>query len=136
MFPSGIDIAVSQHIRNQVDIAGLLVQGGAIGTAQLVGRNFLKSSNPGCIFFYKVFHGTHRHAPILQGEEEGVFMSLRREHMFPLFQIIQQGRPHLFTEIDDRLLTSLAQDSDPVHIKVYILDIQSHTLRHSDSCPQ
>ena len=51
-----VDVAVSQNIRNQVNIAGLLIQIGAKGGSQLVRTDLFERRNDGGILFYQIFN--------------------------------------------------------------------------------
>ena len=46
-----VDILVSKHVCYQIDIAGLLIQSGAVGTSQFMWCNLFQGRNTGGVFF-------------------------------------------------------------------------------------
>jgi hypothetical protein len=64
----GVHILVAQHVRHQVDIAGLVIEIGAEGAAQLVGTQvFFQRRCLRGVFLDHHLHGTYGNAPVLKG---------------------------------------------------------------------
>ena len=70
-----VHVLVSQHIRHQVDVSGLLVEGCAVGAAELMGRDLLVRRDLAGIFLHHVLHCLDTHTALLGGEEEGVLVA-------------------------------------------------------------
>ena len=64
----GVDIGMTQGIRNQVDVLGFMIEARGIGAAQLMGTHALfQRYGNGAILFYHDLNGALRYAPALQG---------------------------------------------------------------------
>ena len=93
-----------------------------------MGSDLLQRGQPGGIFFHQIFHRTHGHPAILEGEEKGVLVAIHGEYLLPLLQIVQKGCLHLLAKIDHSLISPFPADFNPTDIKVHILQIQAHAL--------
>ena len=69
MLSRGIHILMSENIRHEIDIAGFPVKRSAIGTAQLVGRDFFQIRHKMRIFFNHQLHSPDTDTFFLQGQE-------------------------------------------------------------------
>ena len=56
--------------------------------------------------------------------------------MFALIQVGEKRFLHLFPKIDDVLVSTLASHLDCEIIKIYVADIQTDTLRHTNTGSQ
>ena len=127
-----IYVFMAQNIGNQVNITGFLVQCGSIGTAKFMRRNLFGCGNMAGIFPNQIFYSLYTDSPALGRVEERMLMSGQRDYSLPYGKIIFQSLPYFISEIDDHLIAAFAGYFNAVHMEIYILQIQSHTLRYPD----
>ena len=66
MLSRRIHVAVTENIRNNIDISRLTIERRAVGRAEFVRRDLFERGNDPGIFFHEIFHGAHGNAAILQ----------------------------------------------------------------------
>ena len=133
MFAGRIDVLVSQDIRNQVDVPRRSVQAGSVGTAQLMGSDLFEGGGQSRVFFDKVFDGADRDPPVLEGEEEGMFMTGHRSNPPADLKVVLQCPLNFLTEVNDCLIPALSDNTDSVVSEINIFDIKSNALGDTDS---
>lgn len=133
MLAGGIDGRVSQHVRHQVNIAGLVVEVGGIGAPQLVGTDFrLQGRRYGGVFFDEILHGPLGDPPALQAQEQGVLMTGDGFDSVPFIHIVRQRFRHFGREVEDDLVSALPGYYEGVVFQVHVADIHADALADAD----
>ena len=89
VFARRVDVRMSQHIGNEINISCFTVKIGAEGAAELMRADFLLERRGNRrIFFDHVFNGALRDPPPLNRQKEGVFMAGKRLDFLALRQIV------------------------------------------------
>ena len=129
----GIDVIMAEHICDEVDVAGFLIEIRAIGGAQLMRCDMLRRCDGFRIFLYHILDGAYAHALHAKGEEESVLMARLRGLVLPPLDIRTQCIFDFVAEIDGDLLAALAMDMDAIVVEVNVIYIETHALRNTDA---
>ena len=132
VLPSCIDIFVSQHIRDQVDIPGLPVKPGPVRAAKFMGRDLFQGRYDTAVFSDQVLHSPDCDPPVLQGKKKRVLMTVFRDHGHPLLHVILQGAGYFPAKIYDRLITAFTMDFQGPVFEINILQVQADAFRNTD----
>ena len=123
---------MAEDVRDEVDVAGGAVEARAVGAAELVGRDVLEGGHLLRVLLDQVLDSADGDAAVLQGEEEGVLVSVFRKDLLAFLEICLQRLPDLVAEIDDRVVAALAVDPDPVLAEIDVLQVQADALADAD----
>ena len=122
-----------QNVRYKVNIAGFLIQGCAICTAEFMGRYFFGSCDLAGVLFDHIFDCLHAHTFTLSRVEESMFMSGERSDTFAYLQIAFQSFFNFFTKINNHFVATFSGDFNSIIFKIYIFNIKTDTFRYTDS---
>ena len=116
-----INIRVSQHICHQIDIPCFLIEVCTKGASQFVGGDFFQCNAIG-IFFYHILHRSHANAFALAGKEEGRFIVLFRQRIFPFFQIFFQSLTDFIAVVQEYFVAAFSCDFYGIILEIQIFD--------------
>ncbi|MPN51663.1 hypothetical protein SDC9_199312 [bioreactor metagenome] len=132
----GVDVLVSQHVRNDVNVPRLLIKHGAVCAPQFVRGHFFQRDGRRAVFFNQIFHGTHRQAGFLKRKEQRLFVAFGGLNGFPVFDIAKEGGGDFVGEIQNDLPAAFPGDFKTVDRKIEVVDIQSNELADADAGSQ
>lgn len=89
----GVDIGMSQRVRDQINILGFVIQPRSVGASQLMGAHALfERDSDGTVLFDHELDGALRDAAALQGKKKRVFIRLDgRPDLLSFLQIGLEG---------------------------------------------
>ena len=124
---------MAQDIRDQIDIAGLIVEVGGKGGAELVRADArLQRRSDFCVFLYKVLNGALRDSPSLQREEKRILVTFLGFDPDALVIIGRERFRNLRREIEHHLIAALARDQKGVFLKVDVGKVDADALADAD----
>lgn len=136
MLLGGVDVLVTQNIGYKVNIPCFLVQGGTVGTAELVRGDFLGGGNLAGVFLDQVFDGLDANPFALGRVEESVLVAFYRDDIFAHFQVVFQGFFYFRAEIYNHFISAFSGNLDSVIFEIYILNVKTDTFRNTNTCSQ
>ena len=95
--------------------------------------NFFCSCNLRSIFFYQIFYRLNADSFALGGEKQRIFMACNWCDAFPYRQIIPQSRFYFLTKINNHFISAFSDNFNSIIFKIYIIQIQSHAFRYTNS---
>ena len=116
-----IYVLMAKDVSHQADIAGLSVEGGAVGAAKLMRRDLFVGDHHTGIFPDKALYGVDANAFALKGIEECLFVSRDRRNKLALgMNIVIKSVMDIITKIKNVLATSFSNYVERIYNKVYI----------------
>ena len=127
-----VDVLVSEHFGDDIDVACLAIKFGAVSAAQLVRGDLFERRHDLRVFFDQKLDASHRHALFLERHEQ-------RRHFvefFVLCALVQPGEQsvrYFIRKIQDRLRAAFARDLESVDVEIEIVHVKSDQLADTDA---
>ena len=125
---------MAQHVRNQVNIPGFVIQICCIRAPELMGADlrFQRRRNRR-VFFNQVLNGPLGDPFPLQAQEQRVLMSGQGFGLLSFFHIFRQGVRHFRGKVEHHLIAAFAGDDKGVVFKIDVVQVHSDAFADPDS---
>ena len=134
VFFGRIHVLMAEHVGDQINIPGLLIERCAVCTAELVRGDLFIRSDLLCVLLHHIFYSLYAHPFPAGGEEERVLMAGKRHCCLPCrVEISLQRIFNLFAKIYDHFIPAFSRHLDSVVFEIHILYIETYALGDADS---